>query len=86
MLQRSRKLHFNGLADVIKFSTVHSYKGWESDTIVELVEPNSQDEEKDTVCELIYTGFTRAKRNLFVINCGNMTYEQELCSIFNNRN
>lgn len=85
-LQRSLKLHFNGSADVIKFSTVHSYKGWESDTIVELVEPNAHDDETDTCCELIYTGFTRAKRNLFVINCGNSTYEQELCSIFNSKN
>jgi hypothetical protein len=84
-LQRSKKLHFNGFADVIKFSTVHSYKGWESDTIVELVEPNEHDDESDTDCELIYTGFTRAKRNLFVINCGNTTYEKELCDIFDHR-
>src|SRR5690554_1920533 len=46
----------------IKLSTIHSFKGWESLGVILLLPENTEK------TELIYTGLTRAIRNLIVIN------------------
>ena len=37
-IRRGRKLHFWGNAGTTKFSTIHSFKGWETHTLVLIIE------------------------------------------------
>ena len=75
-----RKLKFTMAAEGMKFSTIHSFKGWEADTVILILEPVTNHVEPystSTTCntpELIYTAITRARQNLFIINLGNSTY------------
>ena len=69
--------------DVVKLSTIHSYKGWEAPTVILIMRPEQAEEqkkyavrEKENSAELIYTAITRCKENLFIINCGNEKYHQ----------
>ena len=50
---------------VTKFSTVHSYKGWEIKTLFLIIQ---KDNHKSTYKELVYTGFTRCMNKLVIIN------------------
>lgn len=60
---------------MIKISTIHSFKGWESHTIIMLVTPGTTE---DVLDELLYVGITRAKTNLFIFNFGNILFEERL--------
>ncbi len=80
-IRRNKKIHFTMDNHNIKLSTIHSYKGWESPTVILLLEPEQYREEtsctitvEDNSSELIYTAITRCKENLFIINCGNTKY------------
>lgn len=66
-IRRAKKRGFWLNAGMIKISTVHSFKGWEMHTVFLLID------EKSTG-ELIYTGITRARQNIVVINLGNLEY------------
>ncbi|MCY1293044.1 hypothetical protein D9M70_422890 [compost metagenome] len=59
-LNASRKQGFNLNSGVMKLSTLHSFKGFESPTVFVLV--NDLDGP-----ELVYTGLTRAKENIVVL-------------------
>lgn len=59
-LSSSRKQGFNLNNGVMKLSTLHSFKGFESPTVFVIV--NEQDGP-----ELLYTGLTRAKENIVVL-------------------
>ena len=61
------KIHFEG----INLSTIHSFKGWEIDTLFLII-----DESGSEIDELIYTAITRCKGRLFVLNIGNERYNQ----------
>lgn len=54
----------------IKISTIHSFKGWEIHTVILMIENNEH-----VNPELVYTGLTRAKQNLMIVNLGNTTYD-----------
>jgi len=69
-IRKSKKFNFWMNPGTIKISTIHSFKGWEIDTLFLLI-PNKLEEINISLDELIYTGITRAKRNLFLINLGN---------------
>lgn len=69
-LERSRKVGFWMQSGKIKLSTIHSFKGWESSNVFLILEPSSDHQE--SIDELIYTGLTRCKKNLFVINVNSM--------------
>lgn len=58
-IRRAKKFGFNLNSGVIKLSTVHSFKGFESPTVFVLVE-------KDDSPELVYTALTRARQNIIV--------------------
>lgn len=58
----------------MKLSTVHSFKGWEVHTAIVIIEPEDDQTEFETA-ELIYTGFTRARVNLLIVNIGNTNYD-----------
>lgn len=74
-LRRNKKLHFWANPGMIKISTIHSFKGWESHTIIMLVTPGTTE---DVLDELLYVGITRAKTNLFIFNFGNILFEERL--------
>ena len=60
-------------------STIHSFKGWESNTIILVLQRDGLIEEEgertnSSSAALVYTALTRAKRNLFILNLGNTKY------------
>lgn len=57
-----------------KISTIHSFKGWEISSLFLIIEKD--DEKEFNSPELIYTGLTRAKHDLFIINLGNDRYHE----------
>ena len=61
---------FNMNPGTIKLSTIQSFKGWEINTIVLVINENEQ----DNTPELIYTAITRTKGNLLILNCNNNIY------------
>ena len=80
-IRRVKKVHFTIDYDGIKMATIHSFKGWESPTIILILQPEGSIEndvynviEKENSPALIYTAITRAKRNLFILNLGNIKY------------
>lgn len=73
-VRRNKKFNFWNNRGFLKLSTIHSFKGWEADTLFLLIEKsqhNEQDESDFTTEELIYTAITRCRTNLFIINLGN---------------
>lgn len=63
-IRRAKKVGFWLNAGMIKLSTVHSFKGWEIHTLFLLIDEQS-------TFELVYTGITRARQNIVIINLGN---------------
>jgi len=66
-IRRNKKLHFRSDTDFLKLSTIHSFKGLESDTIFTLL--GDQDSP-----EIVYTAITRARRNLVVFPSKNSEF------------
>ncbi|NRS87780.1 hypothetical protein HNQ02_000687 [Flavobacterium sp. 7E] len=77
LLRNNKKLHFYMNSGTVKLSTIHSFKGWESDIVFLIVEKNHANVE-GTFDEILYTGLTRTKKNLVIINFGNMEYHEKL--------
>ena len=81
-IRRAAKTHFKTDCNEIKMSTIHSFKGWESKTVVLVLQSESQSSiENDEPrvrnnAALIYTALTRARCNLFIINLGNNVYDK----------
>jgi len=50
----------------LKVSTVHSFKGWDAETVILLWKSTGFNDSKQSA--LLYAGLTRAKTNLFVFN------------------
>jgi superfamily I DNA/RNA helicase len=73
-LRRLRKNHFYMKTGTIKLSTVHSFKGWEIDTLFLFIQDEEGEKEFENA-ELIYTGLTRARKNLVIFNLGNKKYD-----------
>jgi len=74
-IRRNKKRHFWMKSGTMKLSTIHSFKGWEIHSAIVIIEPEDDQSEFETA-ELIYTGLTRARVNLLIINTGNAKYEQ----------
>ena len=75
-IRKNKKMHFWMNSGVTKFSTIHSFKGWEIDTLFLVVQKGVFE---SSYKELIYTGFTRCMRNLILVNIG----DKELSSFIN---
>ena len=69
-IRNFKKNNFDIYADAIKLSTIPSFKGYEAETLFFIIT------EDDTTDETIYTAFTRAKINLYIINIGNEKYDE----------
>lgn len=83
-IRRAAKTHFTTDCKEIKMSTIHSFKGWESKTIILILQselPTKDDcldeysiTKRENSAALIYTAITRTMCNLFIINIGNSDY------------
>lgn len=74
-LRNNKKLHFWMNPGTVKLSTIYSFKGWEINTLVVLIEKGS-DAENPADDELVYTAITRCRNNLLVLNMGNPRYQE----------
>lgn len=77
-IRRGRKVHFWGNAGTIKISTIHSFKGWEINTLFLLIRDQDTLEEfqgNGSLNELIYTALTRAKKNIIIINSTDLYHD-----------
>ncbi len=79
-LRNNKKLHFYMNSGTIKLSTIHSFKGWESETVFLIIEKKHTNVEA-TFDEILYTGLTRSRKNLIIINFGNEAYNLKLKEI-----
>lgn len=68
-IRRRKKCFFMQNSGVIKLSTVHSYKGLESDTVFCILLEGDHE-------EMVYTGITRAKTSLVVFDCTKSKYKE----------
>lgn len=74
-LRSIRKHCFQMNTGAIKLCTIHSFKGWEINTVVLWIDEKMDIEpEKRSMDELVYSAITRAKKNLIIINGGNKRY------------
>ncbi|MBO5803968.1 MAG: AAA family ATPase [Bacteroidales bacterium] len=73
-IRTNRKTHFTMSSNMLKLSTIYSYKGWEADNIFLVIQRPSKTSDAENYPELIYTAITRAKKNLYIINLGNEKY------------
>lgn len=79
----NKKIHFWFNRGTLKLSTIHSFKGWEANTLFLILEPRYESGEfKLSFDELIYTGLTRSKLNLIILNYGNGDYHKQLEELF----
>lgn len=74
-IRRNKKNYFWMKTGTVKLSSIHSYKGWESHTVILIIEPENDLDSKNESIELIYTAITRAQVNLFILNMGNEKYD-----------
>lgn len=66
---RSYKLSFFRNSGPIKFSTVHSFKGWEAKYVILILhDPNENESRNENYEEIYYVGITRAVNELIIIN------------------
>lgn len=71
--RRIKKVNFWMNTGLMKLSTIQSFKGWEIDTLFLILNKNSELHKE--IPELVYTGLTRARNNLFIINLMNSNFE-----------
>ena len=69
-IRRPAKFAFNMESGMIKLSTIHSYKGWGVPHEILIIGNDAEDSDTFLNHEMIYTGITRAIKNLIVINIG----------------
>ena len=79
-IRNLKKNTFDIYSETIKLSTIQSFKGYEAETLFFIITEN------DIVDETIYTAFTRAKTNLYIINIGNQKYDDFFRSTISNKN
>ena len=77
MIRNNKKLHFYMNSGTVKISTVHSFKGWESETLFLIIEKKYSGLAQ-SFDEILYTGLTRSRSNLVIINYGNEEYHEKL--------
>jgi len=68
-IEKNKKFHFYPHPWVLKISTIHSFKWWDSKTVFLIIDNKCDNN------ELIYTWITRTKDNLVIINLWNKKYD-----------
>jgi hypothetical protein len=82
MIRNNKKLHFYMNRGTVIISTVHSFKGWESETLFLIIE-RKYSGMSQSFDEILYTGLTRSRNNLVIINYGNEEYHEKLKTLIN---
>jgi hypothetical protein len=72
--ERPKKHHFWMNSGCVKLTTIQSMKGWESNTVILLIEKNNEGD--ILLDETIYSGITRSKNDLIIINIENEKYDK----------
>lgn len=78
-LGRTRKQLFTTDKRCLKLSTIKSFKGWESPSVIIILDDKYNSK---AACytpmepEMMYTAITRARESLYIINIGNETYDK----------
>lgn len=89
-VRRNKKFNFWNNRGILKLSTIHSFKGWEVNTLFLLIDEEVKEnyvynelgiveEAKDfkfTTDELIYTAITRCRNNLIILNTSDNKYHE----------
>ncbi len=78
-LGRTRKQLFTTDKRCLKLSTIKSFKGWESPSVIIILddEYNAKDAcRKPMEPEMMYSAITRARESLYIVNIGNETYDK----------
>lgn len=81
-IREHKKARFYMHPGYMKISTIHSFKGWESKLVVLIIDsyvPNDK-----AIDEIVYTGITRCKEHLYIINMNNFNYDKKITSILDN--
>ena len=76
-LERTRKRLFTTDKRCLKISTIQSFKGWESPSVIVIIENDTISDNTNylpTSPQAIYTAITRARENMYIVNIGNNTY------------
>lgn len=76
-LERTRKQLFTTDKRCLKISTIQSFKGWESPSVIVILENDivlHNTTSRPMSPQTIYTAITRARENMYIINIGNDTY------------
>lgn len=77
-----KKYNFNYDSPGVKLSTIDSFKGWESPTVILIIQNEAPNDVLFSVprgtmtAEVVYTGITRATESLFIINLGNNKFDE----------
>ena len=76
--KRAAKMRFYRNSGPVKFSTIHSFKGWETRNVILVLTDKWAEGVTDTVRHrLVYTGLSRANNNMIIINdAGNSDYDE----------
>lgn len=78
-IRQAAKYNFRMESGKIKLATIQSYKGWGIHTEILIIGNdfnNAGDDKKFLNAEMVYTGITRAKKNLVIINIGDRQYDE----------
>ena len=78
-IRQAAKYSFQMESGKIKLATIQSYKGWGIHTEILIIGNDysvNDDGEKFLNDEMVYTGITRAKKNLIIINIGDREYDE----------
>lgn len=90
-VRRNKKFNFWNNPGVVKLSTIHSFKGWEVNTLLLLIDEElsttytrdnttnlliETEDLKFTTEELIYTAITRCRNNLIILNFSHNKYHK----------
>lgn len=76
-IERTRKQLFTTDKRCLKISTIQSFKGWESPSVIVILESECalhNTSFRPMAPETIYTAITRARENMYIINIGNDRY------------
>lgn len=86
-IRDNKKHHFWYDRGTLKLSTIHSFKGWEANTLFLILEEQYDGSDFQTSFEeLIYTAITRSKTNLIVLNYGNSKHHENMVELFDKYN
>lgn len=76
-LEYTRKTLFTADKPYLKISTIQSFKGWESPSVIVILDEENKSKLSSfdpMTPEIIYTAITRARDSLYIVNIGNNRY------------